>query len=74
MQGLRYNFTTLMKRNRSKTRQKVKGTGLEREELSENEQVLEDLKERFEESERRTVADTQKDSLISKTKKRKLKK
>ena len=74
MQGLRYNFTTLMKRNRSKTRQKVKGTGLEREELSENEQVLEDLIERFEESERRTVADTQKDSLISKTKKRKLKK
>ena len=74
MRGLRYNFTTLMKRNRSKTRQKVKGTGLEREELSENEQVLEDLIERFEESERRTVADTQKDSLISKTKKRKLKK
>ena len=63
-----------MKRNRSKTRQKVKGNGLEREELSENEQVLEDLIERFEESERRTVADTQKDSLISKTKKRKLKK
>ena len=63
-----------MKRNRSKTRQKVKGTGLEREELSENGQVLEDLIERFEESERRTVADTQKDSLISKTKKRKLKK
>ena len=42
-QGLRDHFTTLMKRYKSKTRQEVKGTGLGAEELSENEQLLEDL-------------------------------
>ena len=49
-----------MKRYKSKTRREVKGTGLWGEELSENEQLLEDLIERFEESESRTKADTQK--------------
>ena len=49
-----------MKRYKSRTRRDVKGTGLLGEELSENEQLLEDLIERFEESESRTKADTQK--------------
>ena len=49
-----------MKRYKSKTRREVKGTGLEGEELSENEQLLEDLIDRFEESEHRTKVDTQK--------------
>ena len=44
------------------------------EELSENTQLLEVVIERFEESKRRTKADNQKRQLISKTKKRKLKK
>ena len=58
--SLRDNFTTLVKRCKLKTRREIKVTGLGGEELSENEQVLEDLKERFEESECRTKADTQK--------------
>ena len=49
-----------MKRCKSETTREVKGTGLRGEELSKNEQLLEDLIERFEESERRTEADTQK--------------
>ena len=49
-----------MKSYKSKTKQEVKGIGLGGEELSENEQLLEDLTERFEKSERRTEADTQK--------------
>ena len=58
--SLRDNFTTFVKRCKLKTRREIKVTGLGGEELSENEQVLEDLKERFEESECRTKADTQK--------------
>ena len=58
--GLRDHFTTFMKRYKSKTRREVTGTGVGGEELSENEQLLEDLIERFEDSERRTEADTQK--------------
>ena len=58
--SLRYHFTTLMKRYRPKTRREVKGTGLGGKELSENEQLLEDLIERFEESGRRTKTDAQK--------------
>ena len=49
-----------MKRCKSKIRREVKCTGLRDEEVSENEQLLEDVIERFEESERRTKADTQK--------------
>ena len=44
---LRDHFITLMKRYNFKARQEVKGTSLESEELSENEQLLEDLIERF---------------------------
>ena len=72
--SLRDNFTTLMKKYKLKTRQLVWGIGLNGEELCENEQLLEDLIERFKESERRTEGDTQKNCLISKTRKRKLKK
>ena len=49
-----------MKRYKSKTRREVKCTGLGDEEVSENEQLLEDVTEGFDESERRTKADTQK--------------
>ena len=65
-----------MKRYKSKTRQEVKGTDLGGEELSENEQLLEDLTERFEESERRTEADTEKRqfAIENEKKNRKLKK
>ena len=55
-------------------RQELKGPGLKGEELSENEQLPEDIIGRFEESERRTEVEQKKDRLISKTKKRKLKK
>ena len=58
--SLRYHFTTLMKTYKPKIRREVKGTGLGGKELSENEQLLEDLIERFEESGRRAKADTQK--------------
>ena len=58
--SLRYQFTTLMKRCKPKIRREVKGTGLGGKELSENEQLLEELIERFEESGRRAKADTQK--------------
>ena len=57
-----------------KTRLEIKNTGLGGEELSENKQRPEDIIERFEESKRRTKADTQKRQSISKTKKRNLKK
>ena len=53
-------FTVTARGLRSKTRRQVKGTALGSEELSENEQLLEDVIERFEESERRTKVDTQK--------------
>ena len=58
--GLRDRFTTLMKMYKSKTRREVKDTGLGSEELSENEQLLENLTERFEESEHRTEVDAPK--------------
>ena len=58
--GLRDYFTTLMKMYKSKTRREVKDTGLGGEELYENEQLLENLTERFEESEHRTEADAPK--------------
>ena len=48
-----------MKRYQSKTRLEIKGTGLGGEDLSENKQLLEDITERFEESKRRSKADTQ---------------
>ena len=48
-----------MKRYWSKTRLEIKGTGLGGEDLSENKQLLEDVTERFEESKRRSKADTQ---------------
>ena len=54
-----------------KTRLEIKNTGLGGEELSENKQRPEDIIERFEESKRRTKADTQKRQSISKTKKKK---
>ena len=60
VQSLRDPFTVHMKKCKSKTRQVVIGTGLRGEELSEDEQLPEDLTERFEESERRTEANTQK--------------
>ena len=47
-----------MTKYKFKTRQEVKGTGRGGGELSENEQLLENLIERFEESERRTDVDT----------------
>ena len=50
--SLRDHFTTLMKKYKLKTRQKVKSIGLKGEELSKNEQLLEDLIDGFEESER----------------------
>ena len=48
--SLRYHFTTLMKKYKSKTRhwrQEIANTGLEGEAFSENEQLPEDLLERF---------------------------
>ena len=51
-QSLR-DFTTLMKKYKSKAK-------TSREKLSENEQLLEDLIERFEERQRKVEADTQK--------------
>ena len=68
---LGFHFTTLMKNYKSKIRQEVKGTGLGGEELSENEQLLEDSVERFEESERRTEADAQKTQSDIENKKKK---
>ena len=74
VRSLRDHFNNLMKRYQSKTRLEIKGTGLVGEDLSENKQLLEDISEKFEESECRTEADTQKKHCISKMKKRKLKK
>ena len=74
VRSLRDHFNNLMKRYQSKTRLEIKGTGLGGEDLSENKQLLEDITERFEESKRRSKADTQKRQSLSKTKKRKLKK
>ena len=68
---LGFHFTTLIKNYKSKIRQGVKGTGLEGEELSENEQLLEDSVERFEESARRTEADAQKTQSNIENKKKK---
>ena len=48
-----------MRRYQSKTRLEIKGTGLDGKDLSENKQLLEDVTERFEESKRRSKADTQ---------------
>ena len=53
VRDLRDHLTTLMKSYKSKTRREVKGTGLGDEELSENQQLLVELIERFEESERK---------------------
>ena len=72
--SLRYHFTTLMKRYKPKIRREVKGTGLGGKELSENEQLLQDLIERFEEMDAQPKQILKKHCLISKTKKRKLKK
>ena len=71
VRSLRDHFNNLMKRYQSKTRLEIKGTGLGGEDLSENKQLLEDITERFEESKRRSKADTQKRQCITKTKKNK---
>ena len=57
-----------------KTRQAVAGTGLGVKKLSENEQLLEYLIKRFEESERRMEADTQKRQSDIKNEKQKVQK
>ena len=73
--SLRDHFTTLMKSCKSKPRWEVKGTGSEGDKLSENEQLLEDLIERFKESERsRTRADTLKKTALYRKRKKKKKK
>ena len=46
--SLRDHLTTLMKKYKLKTRQEVRDIGLKGEELSENEQLQEDVIERFE--------------------------
>ena len=74
VRSLRDHFTNLIKRYKSKARLEMKNTSLGGEELSENKQLLEDIIERFEESKRRTKADTKKRQTILKTKSRKLKK
>ena len=53
-----------MKRYKSKTRREIKCTGLGGEEVSENEQLFEDVIEWFEKSDRRTKADTQKKTVL----------
>ena len=63
-----------MKRYKSKTRREVKGTAPWRQWFSKNERLPEDFVEKFEGIERRNKAAPQKDSLISKLKKLKLKK
>ena len=55
---------------KSKARLEIKNTGLGGIQLFENKQLLEEIIERFEESKRRTTADTQKRQTISKTKKK----
>lgn len=55
---LRSFYYTYEKAKSISQRQEVKDFGLKGEELSKNEQFLEDLIKRFEESERRTEADT----------------
>ena len=72
--SFRIHFATLMKNYKSKTTQEVKGTGLEGEELSKNEQLVEDLIERFEDSKRRTEADAQKRQSDIENKKKKVQK
>ena len=63
-----------MKRYKSKTRRDVEGSDLRGGELSGNEQLLEDLTGRFDESEVRTEADTQKRQSYIKNEKKKLNK
>ena len=70
VRSLRDHFTNLIKRDKLKTRLEIKKTGLGGEELSEKNQLLDDIMERFEESKRRTKVDTQKGETISKTKKK----
>ena len=60
-----------MKRYQSKTRLEIKGTDLGEENLSENKQLLEDNTERFEESKRRSKADTQKKTVYIENEKKK---
>ena len=60
-----------MKRYKSKTRRDVEGSDLRGEELSGNEQLLEDLTGRFDESEGRTEADAQKRQSYIKNEKKK---
>ena len=49
---LRDHFNNLLKRHQLKTRLEIKGTSLGGEDLSENKQPLEDIRERFKESKR----------------------
>ena len=63
-----------MKRKKKKTRRDVEGSDLRGGEFSGNEQLLEDLTGRFDESEGRTEADTQKRQSYIKNEKKKLNK
>ena len=53
LRAVRDRFTNIMRKYKSKARQKIAGSGLGGEELNEYEQLLEDLIEKYEESERR---------------------
>ena len=53
LRGVRHQFTTIMGKYKSKARKEIAGTGLAGEELTENEQFLEDIIERYEQSKRR---------------------
>ena len=68
------HFTAFMKRYKSKTRRDVEGSDLRGQKLSGNEQLLEDLTGRFDESEGRTEADAQKRQSYIKNEKKKLNK
>ena len=48
---IRDQFTTIMQKYKSKARKEIAGTGLGNEKLTEYKQLLEDLIERYEESE-----------------------
>ena len=60
LRGVRDRFSVIMKSYKAKTRKEVQGTGLAGEELTEYEMILEDLIERFEESDRNTEEESDK--------------
>ena len=55
LRAVRERFTTIMRKHKAKTRKEVQGTGLGGEEPTEYETLLEDLIERYEESELETT-------------------